>query len=268
MSRITGVYLRVSTKGQGVEAQLPDLLEWCRRHKLPVPDRPGSDPVWHAPGVVWYCDQFTGKTMDRPAMRVMEDDIARRRLGEVVIWRLDRLGRTAAGVTAFADRLQQASCNLVSLRDGFDLSTPTGRMVLGILASVAQFEIEVKGERVANGIEANKMKSRRAHALSDEGQPVGVIAGLLKTTVAEVERILSKPPGVLWYGGRSRGSGVHPHCTVSRVDALLRRGFHIDEVARATGASRRTVYRRLAQIRGTISRKTVMPATGPTACAK
>jgi DNA invertase Pin-like site-specific DNA recombinase len=60
---------------------------------------------------------------------------------------VDRLGRTAA---LFAD-LAERKVNLVSLKDGIDLNTPAGRLMAHMLASVAQYETEVRAERVIAG---------------------------------------------------------------------------------------------------------------------
>jgi len=76
--------------------------------------------------VPWYTDTFTGKTLDRPAMTRLLADIRAGRIKSVVVWRLDRLGRTAKGLTALFDELVALKVNFVSLKDGIDLSTPAG----------------------------------------------------------------------------------------------------------------------------------------------
>ena len=73
------------------------------------------------------------------------------RVSAVVVWRVDRIGRTAKGLTALFEELRERKVNLVSLKDGLDLSTAAGRLMANVLASVAQFETEVRGERVAAG---------------------------------------------------------------------------------------------------------------------
>ena len=82
-------------------------------------------------------------------------------MSAVVVWRLDRLGRTAAGLTALFDDLHERKVNLVSLKDGLDLSTPAGRLMANVLASVAQYETEVRGERVAAGQAVARAKGKR-----------------------------------------------------------------------------------------------------------
>jgi len=60
------------------------------------------------------------------------------KVAKVVVWRLDRLGRTAKGLTALFEELAQKKVNLMSLRDGIDLHTAAGRLMANVLASVAQ----------------------------------------------------------------------------------------------------------------------------------
>jgi DNA invertase Pin-like site-specific DNA recombinase len=72
-------------------------------------------------------------------------------VSRVVDWRLDRLGRTAKGLTALFAELLELRVNLVSLRDSIDLNTPAGRLMANVLASVAQYETEVRAERVRAG---------------------------------------------------------------------------------------------------------------------
>jgi DNA invertase Pin-like site-specific DNA recombinase len=120
------------------------------------------------------------------------------RVGTVAVWRLDRLGRTAKGLTALFDDLRAANVNLVSLKDGLDLSTPAGRLMANVLASVAAYETEVRKERQAAGIAAARAKGKRwggrikgqrakvtgeqiaaARKMKEEGTPVARIARLL-----------------------------------------------------------------------------------------
>lgn len=111
--------------------------------------------------VRWFTDTFTGKTMNRPGWNAVHEAIRRGEVESVVIWRLDRLGRTASGLTALFDEFRQLTVNLVSLKDGIDLETPAGRLMANVLASVAAFETEVRSERQAAGIAAAKAKGKK-----------------------------------------------------------------------------------------------------------
>jgi DNA invertase Pin-like site-specific DNA recombinase len=79
----------------------------------------------------------------------------------VVVWRIDRLGRTASGLTKLFDDLRERKVNLLSLKDGINLETPSGRMVANVLASIAQFETELRGERVLAGQAVARANGKR-----------------------------------------------------------------------------------------------------------
>jgi DNA invertase Pin-like site-specific DNA recombinase len=196
MPKHVAVYMRVSSKAQDTASQLPDLRRWA--------DAQDSQ-------VVWYEDKATGTTMDRPAWGKVEDAIRSGKVSQVVVWRLDRLGRTASGLTALFDHLQQRKVNLVSLRDGLDLSTPAGRLMANVLASVAQYETEVRRERQRAGIEAAKAKGKRwggsrpgerskitrtvervIRQMREQGEPVAQIAKAVKLSRPTIYQVLRR----------------------------------------------------------------------------
>jgi DNA invertase Pin-like site-specific DNA recombinase len=146
--RHIAIYPRVSSKQQDLRSQLPDLKRWAEAY---ADDQP----------VVWYTDKATGKTMDRPGWRKLEADIAAGKVSKVVVWRLDRLGRTASGLTALFDDLRERKVSLVSLRDGLDLETPSGRLMANVLASVAAYENEVRSERIVAGQAVARANGKR-----------------------------------------------------------------------------------------------------------
>ena len=140
------VYLRVSTSSQDTKSQEPDLERWVGAHGAPAK---------------WYTDKVSGKTMNRPAWSKLETAMRQGKVSSVVVWRIDRLGRTAKGLTALFDDLRERKINLVSIKDGLDLSTPAGRLLANVLASVAQYETEVRGERVRAGQDRARAEGKR-----------------------------------------------------------------------------------------------------------
>lgn len=138
-AKFDAIYLRVSGPAQDLRSQLPDLKRWAEASGR---------------GVKWFRDKASGKSMDRPGWKKLETAIGAGQVARVVCWRLDRLGRTARGLTALFEELQGRRVGLVSLREGMDLSTPAGRLMAHVLASVAQYETELRGERVRAGQEA------------------------------------------------------------------------------------------------------------------
>jgi DNA invertase Pin-like site-specific DNA recombinase len=146
VSKHIAVYVRVSSKAQDHRSQEPEL----KRHAA-AQDEP----------VVWYWDKHSGSTMDRPGWNKLERALRSGKVSAIVVWRLDRLGRTAKGLTALFDDLQTRKVNLVSLRDGVDLTTPAGRLMANVLASVAAYETEVRAERIQAGQAAARAKGKR-----------------------------------------------------------------------------------------------------------
>lgn len=189
--RHIAIYCRVSSKQQSTKSQRPDLEAWAASQRLPV---------------VWYNDKFTGKTMDRPGWLKLQAAIERGDVAAVCCWRLDRLGRTAKGLTALFEDLRARKVNLVSLKDGIDLSTAAGRMMANVLASIAQFETEVRAERV--------------------------LAGQAK----------AKVDGKSW-GGRKPGTRIRVTLEKERtIKAMHKAGESIAAIARTVGLSRPTIY--------------------------
>lgn len=193
MNRHTAVYLRVSTKRQDQRSQEPDLQRWVAAY--------ASEGA-----VEWYSDKATGADMERPGWRRLEAAYRTGQVARIVVWRLDRLGRTSSGLTALFDELRRLQIPLVSVREGFDLTTPAGAMVATILASVAQHELEVRRERQAAGIAAAKAAGKRWG---------GSRPGARRKVTPELER---------------------------QVRRLLTSGEPVAAVARATKLSRGTIY--------------------------
>lgn len=188
----TAIYLRVSSAAQDTASQEPDLKRWAKGIDGPV---------------IWYRDKFTGRTMDRPGWNKLIADVEAGRVGTVAVWRLDRLGRTAKGLTGLFEDLVRRRVNLVSIRDGLDLSTAAGRLMANVLASVAAYETEVRAERVIAGQAAAKARGVRF------GRPEGTGKRIKVTPEQEA--------------------------TIRRLKA---EGQKVAAIARATGLSRPTVY--------------------------
>lgn len=149
MERITAIYSRVSTRKQDNRSQDVDLKAWAETREA------------KGEAVRWFRDKHTGTSFDRPGWEKLWGDVLAGKVKRIAIWRLDRLGRTAGPLITLLDELDLLGVRLVSLRDGFDPSTPTGRLTRNLLASVAQFETEVRRERQMAGIAAAKAAGKK-----------------------------------------------------------------------------------------------------------
>lgn len=181
-------YARVSTGHQSLDAQLDALL------------KAGADKERV------YSDKLSGSGLrsDRPGFMQMIDYV---RSGDtVVVVGIDRLGRSASEVMLTVKELWDKGISIRSLREGIDTSNATGRMVAGVLASLAELELELQRERKAASRAARKargMPTGRPKALDTQqaalvrrmreaGEPVPVIAQAVKVSRATVYRVLNE----------------------------------------------------------------------------
>ena len=184
-----GIYMRVSSNQQDMRSQEADLASYAK----------GKD-------VVWYSDKATGTNFNREGWKKLENDIAVGKIKELVVWRLDRLGRTAGETISLLDRLESLGVKFVSIKDNFDPSTITGRLMRNILASFSAYETEVRKERQYAGI------------------------------------AVAKSNGIRW-GGRMKGVRIS---LTKEKEHLCRKmkaeGNKVAFIARSLGLSRKTVY--------------------------
>lgn len=107
-----------------------------------------QNEVLQAAGVTRvFSDVMSGARDDRPGLA---DLMAYVREGDtVVVWKLDRLGRNMLHILQTVKQLTDLGVTLVSTSDGIDSSTPAGRMMIGVLGSLAEYERELIKERTA-----------------------------------------------------------------------------------------------------------------------
>jgi DNA invertase Pin-like site-specific DNA recombinase len=149
LSRVA-LYARVSTSNghQDPEMQLAELREYA--------DRRGWDIVGE------YTDQgVSGSKESRPELNRLMADAHRRCFDAVLVWKIDRFGRSLKHlVNALAD-LGAYGVAFISLRDNLDLSTPSGRLMFQIIGAMAEFERALIQERVKAGLRNAQAKGKR-----------------------------------------------------------------------------------------------------------
>jgi len=153
-----------------------------------------------------YRDKLSGTSTreQRPGLAALLDYA---RPGDaIVVVGIDRLGRNAAEVMTTIRELRDREIVLRSLREGIDTSNATGRMVAGVLASLAELELELGRERRAAAREArrargqaigrpkalDKSKAALARRMHASGEPVSTIAATLGVSRATVYRVLAE----------------------------------------------------------------------------
>ena len=78
-----------------------------------------------------------------------------------VVYKLDRLARSTKKLIEVADQLKELGVEFVSIKDSIDTSTPTGKLMFGMLAVLAEFERDIIRERTMAGLEAARARGRR-----------------------------------------------------------------------------------------------------------
>lgn len=149
-------YGRVSTKDQKLELQL-DALE-----------KAGCDKIY---------SEKQGATKERPELERMIDQL--REGDTVVVWKLDRLGRSLKHLIDLVALFNSKGVNFASISDSIDTTTMQGRLAFNIFASFAEFERDLIRERTMAGLDAARKKGRiggRKKGLSNDAKKTAFAA--------------------------------------------------------------------------------------------
>lgn len=134
-----GIYGRVSMRDQNIETQLMPLREFCARQKYPVIDE--------------YLDNgVSGKKESRPEFDRLMADVRNGRINYVLIYKLDRIGRSLQHLLNILSEFKNLNVELKSYTQNLDTSTPEGRMFWKQLAVFAEYERELIVARTQEGL--------------------------------------------------------------------------------------------------------------------
>jgi DNA invertase Pin-like site-specific DNA recombinase len=143
------IYARVSTTThQSVEMQLRDLRELadCRGFEI----------------VGEYCDEgISGSKDSRPGLNRLLADAEAGKFSVVLVWKLDRLGRSLVHLVRLMEDFRRLGIELVSFSEGLDFTTTTGKLLYQIICAFAEFERDCIRERVRAGMRNAKAKGKR-----------------------------------------------------------------------------------------------------------
>ena len=103
----------------------------------------------------------SGSKESRPALNRLMSDAHRRKFDAVLVWKLDRFGRSLKHLVNALAQLESLGVAFISLRDNLDLSTPSGRLMFQIIGAMAEFERALIQERVRAGLRNARSKGKR-----------------------------------------------------------------------------------------------------------
>ena len=198
-------YARVSTREQNVELQV-DALKQAQCEQI-------------------FEEVASGANTARP---VLDDLLSRLRPGDVlVIWKLDRLGRSLKHLVTLTSELLERQIGLVSLNDPIDTTTAQGRLVFNIFASLAEFERDLIRERTQAGLQAARARGRK--------------------------------------GGRPRGLSKQAKATAMAAETLYREGeLSVQEICDQLNISKPTLYSYLRYRGVTVGARRFSSSSWPT----
>ena len=147
MPKKCAIYCRVSTEEQNPEHQQKALENYAHQQKYEITDI--------------YKDTVSGKHDSRPELNRLMFDSRKNLFDVVLIWKLDRLGRSLKHLLNIAEEWRKRGIDFVSITQGFDTTTASGKMVFQILGAIAEFEHTLISERTKEGIRNAKNVGKR-----------------------------------------------------------------------------------------------------------
>ena len=169
MSKRVAIYGRVSTSGQSTDIQLQECRQYAERSGYTV--------------VGEYCDTISGTTSkdDREALGRLLEDAFMRKFDTVVVYSIDRLGRSLKHCLDILDTLRERQVQFISIKQQIDTGSSVGKLIFEIFACLASYERTQILERTALGRERAKARGVRF------GRP-----SKMNSSVAEAVRLLRK----------------------------------------------------------------------------
>src|SRR3984957_8322659 len=141
------IYGRVSTTAQDTNLQMREVRQFVQRRGWQIAEE--------------YIDKgISGSREKRPALDKLMSEAKRRRFDAVVVYRYDRFARSLRHLVNALEEFRALGIEFVSIHEGVDTSTPNGRLVFGIFASIAEFERELTRDRVRSGIRNARAKGK------------------------------------------------------------------------------------------------------------
>lgn len=148
------VYLRVSSKEQamfgfGLDAQHEKIFKYLEVYDIP------SENV-----KIYKDDGYSAKNLNRPQLKLMLNEVRQKRVKMVIVYKLDRLSRSVVDTYNLLKLFQDVECQLIAIMDHLDIGTANGRMFVGMLSIIAQWEREVISERTMDGLYAKTVQGK------------------------------------------------------------------------------------------------------------
>ena len=182
-------YARVSTADQNLDRQLDAL----RKH--------GIDKL--------FCEKMSGTKKNRPELDKMLNELSE---GDtVVIESLSRLGRSVKNLSELMEYFNTKNIRLVSMKETIDTTSPTGRLLYTILASLAAFERDILVERTSEGLKAARARGRVGGRPKTDAKAMQKALALYQTkeySITDITDLTGVSKSALYRALKERQSGA------------------------------------------------------------
>ena len=163
------LYSRVSTNKQTTENQVLELKQVCQRNDWTIIRELTDNGISGSKG-----------RADRPGFDELHKMVARKEADMVVVWSIDRLGRSITDLVSFMFEMEAKGINFYSHQQAIDSRTPAGKLSFAIFSAIAEFERSIIKERVCAGLARARANGRKLGRPSNVNANTAVAAKLLR----------------------------------------------------------------------------------------
>lgn len=189
------IYTRVSTARQTTENQGMELREICQRNGWHIVEEITDEAISGSKG-----------KGERPGFAKLHEMAIQKRYDVVVVWSIDRLGRSLSDLVSFMNLLGSKQIDFYSHQQAIDTRTPGGRLSYAIFSAIAEFEREIIRERVSAGLARVKAQGKKlgrptnvnantrvaVALLREKGHSIHTIAKQLRIGVGTTQKLLAQ----------------------------------------------------------------------------
>jgi DNA invertase Pin-like site-specific DNA recombinase len=140
------IYVRVSKEDQHPENQILELEEYAENRGY---------NIYHV-----YVDRISGSKDSRPALNELMIDARNRKFDAVIVWKLDRLGRSLQHLIQVIQEWDNLGIQFICKTQDIDTTRPSGRLIFHIFGAIAEFEREIIKERINLGLERARKQGK------------------------------------------------------------------------------------------------------------
>jgi DNA invertase Pin-like site-specific DNA recombinase len=172
------IYARVSTSSQTEENQVLQLRDAAKRFGWTIVTELRDHGI-----------SGSKSELDRPGFQQLWNLVRQRRVDVVMVWGIDRLSRSLTDLLRFVTEIQSCGCDLFSLSQNIDTTTPSGKLCFSVFGALAEYENGLRRERIMAGLERAKAEGKKLGRPSRVNEAVIASVRLLRERGLSIHNI-------------------------------------------------------------------------------